>query len=607
MANQFTWQVNVVYIGSVLPASGVTAGGTNVTIQGFGFLSGAAVTFGGVAATSVVVVNNNVITCTTPAHAAGQVDVVVTNTDTSAYTLSSGFKYEDTPSGFVLSYLSVSGQVGRIRLTNNPISISQTLGQPSTCEFSTDLEPAGEGALGLSAFGVRLFDGSCARKKRREDENQVITWDNTGTDLSFQLRRSFPNGLTWTNAAASTVFSTLLSTFAPAFSANVDGSLTALLTYTLTGTKALDAILSDLCDQCGATWYIDGQTVYVFNTLSAESVSEVASAATVLIGSPSIEWDYSQIRNKVTVYYAAASGAVTQPFVTQEDGTSVAQYGVREYGISRTDLDQAGATAYAQVLLKQYAQPIPNISYQTRDISTRAGKTVTVSLLGLSGQFVVRTVRIDEIDEANGIKPRFSVTATPPNVPFSYVSPSNGMQSVVQQLQQAADLVQQAGNPPHLTGDVTTSGGHAVIPPASITNDQLAGCIDTSKMSVGPTKAPADAATTANITLSGAQTIDGVSVVAGDRVLVKNQTDPTQNGVYVAASGAWTRADDAGTDAQMTPGIVVPVGGGVTNDTTLWMLSATAPVTVGTSALTFVNITGSPLSPTGVTAGTYGG
>jgi hypothetical protein len=47
------------------------------------------------------------------------------------------------------------------------------------------------------------------------------------------------------------------------------------------------------------------------------------------------------------------------------------------------------------------------------------------------------------------------------------------------------------------------------------------------------------AATMANITLSGTQTIDGVSVVAGDRVLVKNQTSGSQNGIYVAASGAW--------------------------------------------------------------------
>ena len=57
-------------------------------------------------------------------------------------------------------------------------------------------------------------------------------------------------------------------------------------------------------------------------------------------------------------------------------------------------------------------------------------------------------------------------------------------------------------------------------------------------------KAPVRAATTADITLSGPQTIDGVSVVAGNRVLVKNQSAPEDNGIYVAAAGAWSRSTD---------------------------------------------------------------
>jgi hypothetical protein len=52
-------------------------------------------------------------------------------------------------------------------------------------------------------------------------------------------------------------------------------------------------------------------------------------------------------------------------------------------------------------------------------------------------------------------------------------------------------------------------------------------------------------ATTANITLSGTQTIDGVAVTVGDRVLVKDQSTASQNGIYVVAAGAWTRSSDA--------------------------------------------------------------
>jgi hypothetical protein len=58
---------------------------------------------------------------------------------------------------------------------------------------------------------------------------------------------------------------------------------------------------------------------------------------------------------------------------------------------------------------------------------------------------------------------------------------------------------------------------------------------------------------TSNIALTGLQTIDGVTLIAGDRVLVQNNTTATQNGVYVVASGAWTRATDADATGEITP------------------------------------------------------
>lgn len=78
-------------ITDITPLTGTTAGGTAVTITGTLFMAGAAVTFGGDAATSVVVVSDTSITCVTPAHAAGA--VVVTNTDASTVTAVEGFTY----------------------------------------------------------------------------------------------------------------------------------------------------------------------------------------------------------------------------------------------------------------------------------------------------------------------------------------------------------------------------------------------------------------------------------------------------------------------------------------------------------------------------------
>lgn len=75
-------------------------------------------------------------------------------------------------------------------------------------------------------------------------------------------------------------------------------------------------------------------------------------------------------------------------------------------------------------------------------------------------------------------------------------------------------------------------------------------------------------ATTANITLSGTQTIDSVAVVAGDRVLVKNQTTASANGIYIVAAGAWTRATDADAAAEVSDGATTFVQQGSQADTT---------------------------------------
>lgn len=110
------------------------------------------------------------------------------------------------------------------------------------------------------------------------------------------------------------------------------------------------------------------------------------------------------------------------------------------------------------------------------------------------------------------------------------------------------------------------------------------------------------AATTANITLSGLQTVDGVALTAGMRVLVKNQTAAKDNGLYTVVSGAaWTRCDDANSSAKVTPGLLVLVERGTSNSDSAWQLVTDAPITLGVTSLTFEMAFGR----TGVTAGTY--
>lgn len=100
-------------------------------------------------------------------------------------------------------------------------------------------------------------------------------------------------------------------------------------------------------------------------------------------------------------------------------------------------------------------------------------------------------------------------------------------------------------------------------------------------------KAPCRAATTANITLSGEQTIDGIAVVADDRVLVKNQTDQTENGIYDVSATAWTRSLDFDGVRDVVNGTQVLVTAGTAAAGVQYQLTTANPITIGTSNITF--------------------
>ncbi|TZG25884.1 hypothetical protein [Sphingomonas montanisoli] len=93
-------------------------------------------------------------------------------------------------------------------------------------------------------------------------------------------------------------------------------------------------------------------------------------------------------------------------------------------------------------------------------------------------------------------------------------------------------------------------------------------------------------ATTGNISLSGIQTVDGVTGLSGGQTLVKNQTAPAENGLYLEAAGAWTRIVEMDTWAEV-PGATTFVSGGTTQANTSWSCTSAAGGTLGTTAITF--------------------
>jgi len=135
-------------------------------------------------------------------------------------------------------------------------------------------------------------------------------------------------------------------------------------------------------------------------------------------------------------------------------------------------------------------------------------------------------------------------------------------------------------------------------------------------------KASVVVATTGNITLSGTQTIDGVAVAAGDRVLVKNQTNQAQNGIYVANASTWARSTDMDVWTDF-PSAFTFVEQGTTQADTGWVCTANAGGTLGSTAITWAQFSGAgtyvagtgltltgntfSITNTAVTAGSYGG
>ena len=107
-------------------------------------------------------------------------------------------------------------------------------------------------------------------------------------------------------------------------------------------------------------------------------------------------------------------------------------------------------------------------------------------------------------------------------------------------------------------------------------------------------KASVRAATTANITLSNTQTVDGVALSVGDRVLVKNQSTGSQNGIYVVASSSWTRAADFDNspDTEVSPGTFFFVEEGTTQADNGYVVSNDTAITIGTTAITFSQFSG---------------
>jgi len=220
-------------VGSVTPFSGPVTGGTQITIDGANFVSGAAVTLDGTAATGVAFVNATRLTAFTPAHAAGPVAVAVTNPDGFAGSLEAAFTYGSGPAllGITPALGSTSGGTavilsgtnfvtgatvtfGGVPALTNAVSDDRTISAttPSHAEGTVDVavrNPDGQSAMLPAAFAYRLPPSLSAISPTSGPSSGGTPVTLNGTNLAPTATVTFggapASNVTWVSASVMTV------------------------------------------------------------------------------------------------------------------------------------------------------------------------------------------------------------------------------------------------------------------------------------------------------------------------------------------------------------------------------------------------------------------
>ena len=214
----------------------------------------------------------------------------------------------------------------------------------------------------------------------------------------------------------------------------------------------------------------------------------------------------------------------------------------------------------------------------TFDGSANASAAVTLASIGTAGTYTKVTT-----DAKGRVTAGTTLAATDiPTLTASKISDFDTQVRLSRPEQLAAPIAPLPMNSQRITG---------LAEPINASDAATKNYVDLAVQGLDP-KQSVKAATTANIaTLSGAMTVDGIALVAGDRVLVKDQTTPSQNGIYVVSATAWTRAVDASTWDELVSAYVF-VEQGATNADNGFLFTVDQGGTLGTTNVTVVQFNG---------------
>lgn len=239
-------------ITELIPRFGPAAGGTATVLYGFNFLTGSTITFGGVAGIDATFIDEEHYAVTTPAHAGGHVNVVITPPAGTPATLSNGFQY---------TTLARGQDVRR----NPGINIHDNLNNaPNDCTFTIDgnsnAPSVGEPVTIVDSFdGNRLlFSGKILDwTQRYEGKSYQIAWTAHAVDHTWMLKKRWPFG-SYDLVPADAIVRDLITKYAPEFTNDFVQTNLAPLTIKFDGTQDLPTALSTIATNIGGGhWYVD--------------------------------------------------------------------------------------------------------------------------------------------------------------------------------------------------------------------------------------------------------------------------------------------------------------------------------------------------------------